>query len=888
MRITSIILSLMIVVSLTGTGVSSAEISPKQRFVTYAFSECNQVLITWEKVTNAESYKLFRNGINLTELNKYQNVYLDTDLDDNTYTYSINAISKTDSVTSTSIPITATTHCYETFECNTDMKFVLGNNYYFVNETKKGPMPIPPLISKDRTFLVIRYVTDELGAEIKWDGVQRKVSIITFRGKSIELIIGNNTAVVDGEEILIDPSDPSVVPIIESGRTLLPMRFVADQMGAEDVIWNDQEKSITLRFHNESICIKQKLLLTVNAVDCDNKKQISAMDTCNNLYRISLGDSESICDKLSEGSRILVDGDITKVQREGNSFVIHVSNNLITIPEGGVEITGRVEAVGLENMRGFIKINNCKSTQKFTFTPGLHGLETISKDSWINVISSDDNFISDWSFITNDVHCGLDSQNIFISEKNFGPDGLWFIESQTGKETSNNILIPGRNVSFDGLNTDSFCYLASYSTNWLGRNICTSVSEIDCGCNISVTPVEPSVVTIFANTKYEFTFPIKNNGDKTKKLLLKIDEATVYGTIKFSPTVLNVPPGEEVLATILVFASNPSEEEMSITYSVVCDAEKITNTLAVSVIEGTAKYKIKIPDGLVLNNNTRYVRIPFSLTNESTASVRAQATFTSSQSITNHTVTPAVINIAPNETVNFVAIGEMKFARVVGTTINLFLSVRMAGKNEITTIPMRVDHSGRPTVDVSYEIDETGSTTISGNVDWGTFTKSIMTIAWGDGATEEFENFPITHQYLEPGVYSVTICARTMDAEIYSSALGFGYCLVEYKQKSADVVKDIEFKPIDASGLKYKLSGTLQRDSKIKRIQVNWGDGQIAKVDVKNYKFERTYSYQTHVRHRSDMDYLVYVTFTKTNESNNESYISCVKRFNITIPGTGH
>ncbi len=884
MRITSVILSLMIVVSLTGTGVSSTEISPEQRFVTYAFSECNQVLITWEQVPNAESYKLFRNGIDLTELNKHQNVYLDTDLDDNTYTYSVNAISKTDNVISTSIPVTATTHCYETFECNTDMKFVLGDNYYFVNETKKGPMPIPPLISKDRTFLVIRYVTDELGAEIKWDGVQRKVSIITFRGKSIELIIGNNTAVVDGKEILIDPSDPSVVPIIESGRTLLPMRFVADQMGAEDVIWNDQEKSITLRFHNESICIPQKLLLTVNQINCQSKQQIVANDSCNNQFEITLDEDDTICDTLSINDRIIVGGHISEIRKNGESDSIQILCTNLSIIGNNQSQKGRIESIHLENNRGIITIDTCDDSQSFYFTPGLYGLELVSKDSWINFNSSDDHIITDWSYITNDTHCNLKSNEFIISEKNLNPDGFWYVESLTSEDR--NILIPGADINFDDLDTGSHCYVATYSTNWLGRNICTSTKEIDCGCNIFVSPIEPSSVKMYPNSQYKFPFSIKNNGEKRKKLLLKITETDVEGTIKFLKSVIYVDPGEETTATILVFATEVSGEIKSIVYSVICDGEQFQNTLYVEVIGGTTNYSIDVVEGLVINNNTKFVHFPFSVKNDSYASICVQAVLSSSSSLTNHSVSPKVAIIQPGETIHFKATGELKYSRVIGSTINLFLSIGINGITEITSIPVEIDRSGRPVVDVDYEIDETGLATISGKIDWRTFTKDILTVTWGDGHYDEFDKFPVSHQYEKAGIYPVIVCAKTLDAELYPTALGYGYCVIEYNKKTPDIVQKITFEKIGEFGLKYKLSGILYSGHNIQRIRVDWGDGQTATIAINKDSFERTYSYQANVRRKFDMDYLVNVLFMKKNPKTSKTAISNLERFRITIPGT--
>jgi len=46
---------------------------------------------------------------------------------------------------------------------------------------------------------------------------------------------------------MIDPSKPNVVPEIINGRTMLPLRFVAEALGCE-VKWDDATKTITILF----------------------------------------------------------------------------------------------------------------------------------------------------------------------------------------------------------------------------------------------------------------------------------------------------------------------------------------------------------------------------------------------------------------------------------------------------------------------------------------------------------------------------------------------------------------------------------------------------------------------------------------------------------------
>ncbi|MGC9001012.1 copper amine oxidase N-terminal domain-containing protein, partial [Caldisericum sp.] len=84
---------------------------------------------------------------------------------------------------------------------------------------------------------------------VSWDGVARKVTI-TLSSNTIELWIGKNTATVNGITKPIDSTNSKVVPEIINGRTMLPLRFVAENLGA-DVQWDGTTKTITITYQGE-------------------------------------------------------------------------------------------------------------------------------------------------------------------------------------------------------------------------------------------------------------------------------------------------------------------------------------------------------------------------------------------------------------------------------------------------------------------------------------------------------------------------------------------------------------------------------------------------------------------------------------------------------------
>jgi hypothetical protein len=63
------------------------------------------------------------------------------------------------------------------------------------------------------------------------------------------LIIGKSSALVNGKSTPIDSTNPKVVPLILNSRTMLPLRFIAETLGA-DVQWEESTKTITITYPN--------------------------------------------------------------------------------------------------------------------------------------------------------------------------------------------------------------------------------------------------------------------------------------------------------------------------------------------------------------------------------------------------------------------------------------------------------------------------------------------------------------------------------------------------------------------------------------------------------------------------------------------------------------
>lgn len=89
------------------------------------------------------------------------------------------------------------------------------------------------------TMVPLRVIMEGLSAQVGWSQ-QSKTATINRNNTTIVLAIGNKTALVNGVPVGLDVS----VEII-NGRTMVPIRFVSEQLGLE-VTWNQSLRTITL------------------------------------------------------------------------------------------------------------------------------------------------------------------------------------------------------------------------------------------------------------------------------------------------------------------------------------------------------------------------------------------------------------------------------------------------------------------------------------------------------------------------------------------------------------------------------------------------------------------------------------------------------------------
>ncbi len=98
---------------------------------------------------------------------------------------------------------------------------------------------IPPVIIDNRSLVPARAVFEKLGASVKWDEVQKKVTV-SLKGTEIVLTINNKKASVNQKTVELD-----VPAKIINNRTMIPVRFVSEQLNAK-VGWYPEKNLVTV------------------------------------------------------------------------------------------------------------------------------------------------------------------------------------------------------------------------------------------------------------------------------------------------------------------------------------------------------------------------------------------------------------------------------------------------------------------------------------------------------------------------------------------------------------------------------------------------------------------------------------------------------------------
>ncbi|MBT2762406.1 stalk domain-containing protein [Paenibacillus sp. ISL-20] len=98
---------------------------------------------------------------------------------------------------------------------------------------------VSPIVKNGSTLLPIGPIIEQLGGSVSWNNKERKVTI-KLNKNTIELWIDSKSANVNGLEKTLD-----VPPTVIKGRTMLPVRFVTENLRAK-VAWDGEMQMVLI------------------------------------------------------------------------------------------------------------------------------------------------------------------------------------------------------------------------------------------------------------------------------------------------------------------------------------------------------------------------------------------------------------------------------------------------------------------------------------------------------------------------------------------------------------------------------------------------------------------------------------------------------------------
>lgn len=97
----------------------------------------------------------------------------------------------------------------------------------------------PPIMQDGRVLVPLRGIFENLGATVLYTPANKTIKA-TGDGNTVELTLGQRQAFVNGQQVYLDVPADTI-----NGRTMVPLRFVSEAMGAE-VKWSAASRTVAI------------------------------------------------------------------------------------------------------------------------------------------------------------------------------------------------------------------------------------------------------------------------------------------------------------------------------------------------------------------------------------------------------------------------------------------------------------------------------------------------------------------------------------------------------------------------------------------------------------------------------------------------------------------
>lgn len=168
----------------------------------------------------------------------------------------------------------------------------------------------------------IRVISENLGYSVKWSKATQTVTV-KDSGTTVEMVIGNKYAKINGQS-----TEMTKAPILRGGTTIVPIRFISEQMGL-NVKWDNKEKAvylITPSIGNPNPGDgEDDGLATINGISFSDNRLMVAVS----------GNVKPKVMKLTSPDRIVIDVENAKFSEKFSS-----NNNIDSNMNGQLAVTG--------------------------------------------------------------------------------------------------------------------------------------------------------------------------------------------------------------------------------------------------------------------------------------------------------------------------------------------------------------------------------------------------------------------------------------------------------------------------------------------------------------------------------------------------------------------
>jgi hypothetical protein len=118
-----------------------------------------------------------------------------------------------------------------------EISFKVGDETLKINN--KDVTVEKPYVVNGVTLVPLRVITEAFGAEVTWNGADKSI-VLKYKDVLIKLVVGSKEADVDGKKSTILQA-----PVINNNVTMVPLRFITENFGA-DVNYDNKTQRITV------------------------------------------------------------------------------------------------------------------------------------------------------------------------------------------------------------------------------------------------------------------------------------------------------------------------------------------------------------------------------------------------------------------------------------------------------------------------------------------------------------------------------------------------------------------------------------------------------------------------------------------------------------------